>query len=127
MREHRWPALPLAGVALGIALLSAPDRIEGPVLLPISPGHALSVLDAIALIPLAAGCLGLYAGLWRRRSRLSRVAVVAPGLTGIGVFAGGFGPGLLIASAFSAFFWWWAVGALLSGAALLAAVVAARD
>jgi hypothetical protein len=108
-------------------LLAAPDAVEGPVLLPISPGHALSRLDAIAVVPLLAGSFSLYYGLWRHRGRLrvaaSRVLAPAAAL----VLVGGFGLGLLIASAFSAFFWWWAIGAVLFGSALLAAVlVAAR-
>jgi hypothetical protein len=48
-----------------------------------------------------------------------------PGRAGALVFGAGFGLGLLIASAFSAFFWWWVVGAVLFGAALLVAVVEA--
>ena len=106
-------------VALGLVLLAAPDAVEGPVLLPISPGHALSRLDAIALVPLVAGSFSLYYGLWRHRGRL-RVAAAL-------VFVGGFGLGLLIASAFSAFFWWWAIGAVLFGSALLTAVLVAAD
>ena len=123
---YRWPRAALVTVAAGIAVLAAPARIEGPILVPISPGHALSVLDAVALIPLLAGTLSLYVGLWRRRVRLYRFALEAPGVAAAAVFIGGLGLGLLLASAFSAFFWWWAVGALLFGAVLLAAVVAAR-
>ena len=119
-----WPGAALTTVAIGIALLAAPAGIEGPILLPISPGHALSVLDSVALIPLLVGTGSLYAGLWRRRAGLRRLAHDAPGPAGAAVFAGGFGLGLLIASAFSAFFWWWAVGAVLFGALLLAAVLA---
>jgi hypothetical protein len=39
------------------------------------------------------------------------------------VFTGGFGLGLLIASAFSTFFWWWAVGAALFGVGLFIAAL----
>jgi hypothetical protein len=46
-----WPIAGLALVAVAVALLAAPAEFEGPVLLPISPGHALSVLDSVALIP----------------------------------------------------------------------------
>jgi hypothetical protein len=114
-------------VALGVMLLAAPDAVEGPVLLPISPGHALSRLDAIALVPLLAGSFSLYYGLWRQRGRLRAAASQALAPAAVLVFAGGFGLGLLIASAFSAFFWWWAIGAVLFGSALLTAVlVAAR-
>jgi hypothetical protein len=119
-----WPGFPLTTMAIGIALLAAPASIEGPILLPISPGHALSVLDSVALVPMLAGTWFLYAGLWRRRAGLRRLAHDAPGPTGAAVFVGGFGLGLLIASAFSAFFWWWAIGAVLFGALLLAAALA---
>ena len=115
-------------VGLGVVMLAAPDAVEGPVLLPISPGHALSRLDAIALVPLLAGSLSLYAGLWRHRGRLRVAASRALAPAAALVFVGGFGLGLLIASAFSAFFWWWAIGAVLFGGALLTAVlVAARS
>ena len=123
--QTRWPAGALLTVGLGLVLLAAPDAVEGPVLLPISPGHALSRLDAIALVPLLAGSFTLYYGLWRRRERLRMAASQALGLAAALVFVGGFGLGLLIASAFSAFFWWWAIGAVLFGSALLTAVLAA--
>jgi hypothetical protein len=124
---YRWPRAALVAVAAGIAVLAAPARLEGPILVPISPGHALSVLDTVALIPLLAGTVSLYVGLWRRRARLRRIALEAPGVAATAVFTGGFGLGLLIASAFSAFFWWWAVGALFFGAVLLAAAIVAGD
>jgi hypothetical protein len=50
-------------VAIAIALLAAPAQLEGPVLVPISPGHALSVLDSVALIPLLTGLARLYWGI----------------------------------------------------------------
>jgi hypothetical protein len=120
--RSRWPLGALLMVGLGIVLLAAPDAIEGPVLLPISPGHALSRLDTIALLPLLAGTFSLYYGLWQRRARLRLVASHALAPAVALVFIGGFGLGLLIASAFSAFFWWWAIGALLFATVLLSAV-----
>ena len=126
--QVRWPVGALLVVGLGLVLLAAPDAVEGPVLLPISPGHALSRLDAIALVPLLAGSFSLYYGLWRHRGRLRVAASQALAPAAALVFVGGFGLGLLIASAFSAFFWWWAIGAVLFGSALLTAVlVAARS
>jgi len=124
--RQKWPAGALLLVALGIGILAAPASVEGPVILPISPGHALSVLDAIGVLPLLAGSLSLYRGLWQRRRQLCEVASDTPAGAAAVIFAGGFGLGLLIASAFSAFFWWWAVGAGLFAAALLAAVLVAR-
>jgi hypothetical protein len=120
----RWPVPPLALIAFGLLVLGMPSKIEGPVLLPISPGHAISFLDAIGLVPLLAGTLGLYVGLWRRRAHASRLAAKCPARLASTVFAGGFGLGLLIASAFSTFFWWWAVGAALFGVALIVAALA---
>ena len=57
-----WPFADLGLVAVAVALLAAPARFEGPVLVPISPGHALSVLDSVALIPLLTGLAWLYRG-----------------------------------------------------------------
>jgi len=105
---------------------AAPAAWEGPVLLPISPGHALSLLDTLALAPLLLGTGVLHAGLWRRRRRLARFIGRAPGRSTAGSFAAGAGLGLLITSVFS-WFWWWAIGAALVSLSLLGAVlVAAR-
>lgn len=114
-------------MALGVAMLAAPASVEGPILAPIAPGHALSVLDSIALVPLIFGSFALYAGLWHRRARLAGTARSRPGTAATWVFAGGLGLGLLLASAFSAFFWWWGIGAVLFALALAAAVLAARE
>ena len=65
-------------MGIGLMTLAAPTAVEGPVLLPISPGHALSVLDAIALLPLLAGSFSIYRGLWQRRGPLRDVALDAP-------------------------------------------------
>ena len=119
----RWPVPPFALIALGLLVLAMPLRIEGPVLLPISPGHAVSFLDAIGLVPLVAGTFGLYVGLWQRRAHASRLAARFPARFASTVFTGGFGLGLLIASAFSTFFWWWAVGAALFGVGLFIAAL----
>ncbi len=50
-----WPFSPLGLVGIAIAVLAAPRRVEGPVRIPISSGHALAVLDAVALGPLLVG------------------------------------------------------------------------
>jgi hypothetical protein len=120
-----WPLGGVGLVAIAVALLAAPAQLEGPVLVPISPGHALSVLDSVALIPLLTGLAWLYWGIWARRSRLYDAMRTSPGKGTLGVFAAGLGVGLLLASAFSTFGWWWARGATLFLAMTMAAVVAA--
>jgi hypothetical protein len=124
-RRLLWPAGPLGAVALGVAVLALPARMEGPPLVAISPGHALSLVDGVGVIPLIVGSLWLHVGLWQRRSTLARWAQSRPA-TGIGLaFAAGLGLGLLLASAFSTFYWWWALGAAIFAAANGAAVVVA--
>jgi hypothetical protein len=118
-----WPLGGVGLVAIALVLLAAPAHLEGPVLLPISPGHALSVLDSVALLPLLTGLAWLYLGIWLRRHRLYESMSASPGKGTLGVFAAGLGVGLLLASAFSTF-WWWAIGATLFLAMTMAAVVA---
>ncbi len=114
-------------MVLAILLLAMPARIEGPVLVPIGPGHALSVLDSIALVPLLVGAALLYGGVWRRRERLQEFVRLRPLIGGGLAFFAGLGLGLLLASAFSAFFWWWAVGAALFAVTSLAAAIIAKQ
>jgi hypothetical protein len=121
---YSWPFGGLGLVAIAVALLAAPARVEGPVLLPVSPGHALSVLDSFAVVPLLIGTGWLQAGLWKRRERLYETILVSPARGGLRVFVAGAGLSLLLASVFP-WFWWWAVGATLFGAMLIAASVAA--
>jgi hypothetical protein len=122
-RRDWWPAGPAIAVVAGIAILALPARLEGPTLLPISPGHALSLVDAAGVVPLVAGSTWLHAGLWRRRDRLGRWARERAGAAAGLTFAAGLGLGLLLASAFSAFSWWWAVGAAIFAVINVAAVV----
>ncbi len=86
-----WPFGAVGLVVIAIALLAAPARIEGPVLVPISPGHALAVLDSVALIPLLAGLAWLYRRVWVRRYRLYDAMRESPGKGGLGIFAAGLG------------------------------------
>ena len=53
--------------ALALILFVVPAGLEGPVLVPISPGHGLSLVDVVALVPLLAGTGLLLGGLWQRR------------------------------------------------------------
>ena len=121
----KWPVGSLSLVGLAILLFAAPMRFEGSVLVPISPGHALSVLDSIALIPLLTGMFWLYGGLLQRRKRLYESIRFSPGIGILAVFLAGLGLGLLLASAFSTFWWWWALGAILFGTVTITAAIAA--
>ena len=120
-----WPVGSLSLVGLAILLFAAPMRFEGSVLVPISPGHALSVLDSIALIPLLTGMFWLYGGLLQRRKRLYESIRFSLGIGILAVFLAGLGLGLLLASAFSTFWWWWALGAILFGTVTITAAIAA--
>jgi hypothetical protein len=40
---------------LAFVLFAVPARLEGPVLVPISPGHGLALIDVVALMPLLGG------------------------------------------------------------------------
>jgi hypothetical protein len=121
-RRDWWPAGPAVAIVAGIAILALPAGLEGPTLLPISPGHALSLVDAVGVVPLAAGSTWLHAGLWRRRDRLAKWTRQRIGAAAGLTFAAGLGLGLLLASAFSSFYWWWAVGAAMFAIANVAAV-----
>ena len=120
-----WPTASLILVGLAILLFAAPTRFEGSVLVPISPGHGLSLLDSIALVPLLTGVFWLYGGLFRRRNRLYESIRLSPGVTILVMLLGGLGLGFLLASAFSTFWWWWALGAILFGTVTLTAVMTA--
>ncbi len=124
-RLEAWPLGPAGAVALGLVILALPASVEGPTLLPLSPGHALSLVDAVGVVPLVAGSVWLHAGLWRRRDRLALWARQRSGVAASLTFAAGVGLGLLLASAFSAFYWWWAVGAAIFALGNVTAVLLA--
>ena len=110
--------------ALAFILFVVPAGLEGPVLVPISPGHGLSLVDVVALVPLLAGTGLLLGGLWQRRQRLDVALTRRPWSARVGAFVAGLGLGLLVASVL-AFFWWWAIGAALLTATLLTAALVA--
>ena len=113
----RWLFGCAALLVLALALFAVPAGVEGRDLVPISPGHALSLVDAVALVPLLGGFAVLAIGLWRRREHLGVVIKGAPWPASTVSFAAGIGLGLLLASVFP-FFWWWAIGAALFTAVL---------
>jgi hypothetical protein len=108
---------------LALILFVVPARLEGPVVVPISPGRGLSLVE-VALMPSLAGTGLLAGGLWQRRQRLDAALTRRPWSARVGAFVAGLGLGLLVASVF-AFFWWWAIGAALLTATLLAAALVA--
>jgi hypothetical protein len=125
VRLARWFQSALVLLAVSLALFAVPTQFEGPVLLDISPGHAIAVLDGVAIVPLLAANWLLLRGLWRGRVDLGDLVRRHPGRGSATIFAGGAGLGLLLASAFSAFFWWWAIGAALFGLVFVGCALAA--
>ncbi len=127
MQLARWLRWTLGLLALSFALFSLPAGLEGPELVPISRGHAIALLDAVAIVPLAIATVLLYGGVWHSRARLRESARGRPGLAVWLAFVGGLGLGLLVASVYSGFFGWWAIGAVLfTAAALTVAIHAGR-
>ena len=84
--------------AFAFVLFAVPARFEGPVLVPISPGHGLALIDVVALVPLLGGLALLVGGLWQRRERLDAALTRRPWAARMGAFGVGLGLGLLIAS-----------------------------
>lgn len=109
----RWPRNCLLLIVVGVALLALPQRLEGPPLVPVGVGHALSAVDLVGVLPLVAGSFWLHAGIWARRARIQEWISRAPSQAVVVFGAAGLGLGLLMASALSFFFWWWAVGAAI--------------
>ncbi len=107
----------LSMAALALVLFALPARFEGPVLVPISPGHGLSLVDMAAVVPLIVAQVVLATSLVRRRAVLEGVIRQRPWPTAAVLVTVGLGLGLLFASVFP-FFWWWAVGAALVTVAL---------
>jgi len=110
-------------VCLAVFVFSLPNRFEGTLRAYVGPGHALSTLATVALLPLLGGVVWLYGGLWRRRQQLLTQLHARPGRAGLLLFSAGLGVGLPLASSFSEFFWWWAIGAVLYGAAAITAAI----
>jgi hypothetical protein len=123
MHLARWLRWALGLLGLSFAIFALPSHLEGPVLVPISPGHAIAVVDAVAIVPLLLASGLLLGGLWRARARLLDAVRDRPSSSLGVVFGGGFGLALLLASVFSGFSAWWAVGALLFTASVLVAAL----
>ncbi|WP_448639187.1 hypothetical protein [Geodermatophilus sp. URMC 63] len=120
----RKPILLVSMPAVALVLFAVPDRFEGPVLVPISPGHGLSLVDLAAVVPLLTGPTALGVFLVRRRAVLVCTSRRRPWAAATVLIDAGTGLGLLVASVFP-FFWWWAVGAVLLSLALAVVAFAA--
>ena len=125
LRVTLWPIGCVSLMLVGLAVLAVPARLEGPTLLVISGGHALSLIDVVGILPLVGGAIWLHAGLWSRRASIEMWLRERPAVAAASLFVAGLGLGLLLASAFSDFFWWWAIGALLFGVMHVPLVTAA--
>jgi len=122
---RRWFTWALGLLAVSFCVFALPSAVEGPVLVRISPDHAIAVLDAVAIVPLVAASVLLFGGLWVRRARLRGVVREHPDRSAGVSFMGGLGLGLLIASVYSGFSGWWAVGAIVFTLSVAAAAVCA--
>ena len=119
---RRWIPL-LSLLVLALVLFAVPARFEGPVIVPISPGHGLSLVDMVAVAPLLVAQAMVATALVKSRNQLQSAIRRTPwGATAV-LFTGGAGLGLLLASVFP-FFWWWAIGAALLTVTLAVAVLA---
>ncbi len=114
----------VSSAVIALVLFAVPSRFEGPVLIPISPGHGLSLMDIAAVVPLVAAVAGVARILVKRRTSLAGTIRQRPWMAAAVLFGAGLGLGLLFASVFP-FFWWWAVGATLFTLALGLMVCAA--
>lgn len=108
----------------GVILFALPHKLEGSVLVRISPGRGVAVADLIALGPLLTGSALLVF-----RRPLGALRAVGPHrLGGIATpFAAGAGLGLLIASMLRRFVWWWALGVVLLTVALALTSIPPHD
>ncbi len=114
----------VSSAVIALVLFAVPSRFEGPVLIPISPGHGLSLMDIAAVVPLIAAVAAVARILVKRRTSLAGTIQQRPWMAAAVLFVAGLGLGLLFASVFP-FFWWWAVGATLFTLALGLVVSAA--
>ncbi len=126
MHPARWLWWALGLLGSSFAIFALPASLEGPELVSISPGHAIAVLDAVAIAPLLAASALLLGGVWAARASLRESVGSHPGPSLGLAFVGGLGLGLLLASVYSGFFGWWAIGAGLLTAVVIVVAIRAR-
>ena len=82
-------------LAIGLALASVPNWLEGPSLLHLADGHGLSVSDAVALLPLLWGTVLLVQGVWPARSQIGRQLRTWLQMGGVEIFLAGVAVGVI--------------------------------
>jgi len=124
----RWTFGFVLLLALSLVVLAMPARFEGPVLVTITREHGVTVSDVVGFVPLSVGWLAWLVGIWRRRWRLEATIKASPRAATVSAFVGGFGVGLVTASARTSS-WWLVLGAALLILVALGAVliVSRRD
>jgi hypothetical protein len=123
----RWLFTCTALLAAALVVFMVPSRLEGSVLLTITPNHGLSRLDLVGFVPLSAGMALLLRGVWRRRGNLAAAFASRPAVAAGAPFVAVLGLGLMLIAVVVRVFWLWAVGvALLTGDVVAVAAVAAR-
>ena len=80
----------------------------------------MTLSDVVGFVPLSVGWSAWVAGIWRRRRRVEAAISASPRAAALSAFGGGFGVGLVIASARAS--WWLVLGAALLTSVAFAAV-----
>jgi hypothetical protein len=83
-------------LAVGLALASVPNWLEGPSLLHLAEGHGLSVSDVVALIPLLLGAVLVVQGFWLARSELWGQMRSWLQMGGVEIFLAGVAVGVIV-------------------------------
>jgi hypothetical protein len=112
-------------LTLGLALLQAPNSMEGPSLLHLSPGRGVSVSDVLALLVLATGAAVILVPLWRHRLRLAKQLHILRSVGGAEILCVGIMIGLVLAKGLAALPWSWLLPWAVTASPLLLTLVIA--
>jgi hypothetical protein len=110
MQLFNWPRGPVYILIIAILMILIPGWMEGPVIYKIDGQHNLTLVNAMALIPLMISAAWIQKGIWKRRIYLFNKVTVYPGAAVLIIFSMGLGLGMLLANAFREFHYWWAIG-----------------
>ena len=101
--------LGLLGMVIGFIIVALPDSDER--LFSLSEDHGPSLLDAIGLVVLITSYLLLVREAWKNREKVRPFSRSTPFY--VGLFLGGLGLGLIIASVGNDYEGWWIWGIVL--------------